>query len=97
MYLNTTEVKALANDIENLNEKISDSASEPSNAVSRLGSSWEGAAGTKAVSLFNSIKSNCMEAQYKIIADYIRFLRERVALGYEEVETKNTSLSEAFK
>jgi len=97
MYVNTKDVMTLASTVEITNNKIADAADEVIAAMNRLYGSWDGASASAVVSLFNNIKDNCIEAQRSCVAEYARFLRERVALGYETVETQNTSLSELFK
>lgn len=97
MYVNTKDVMSLASSIEAINNKIADEASDVKNAMSRLNGSWDGAAASAVISLFNSIRDNCIEGQRVYVSEYVRFLRERVALGYEAVEEQNISLSELFK
>ena len=97
MYVNTNDVMTLASTIETFNNKIADAASDVTSAMNRLNSSWDGASASAVVSLFNNIRDNCIEAQRSCVAEYARFLRERVALGYEDVEKQNISLSELFK
>lgn len=97
MFVITESVMTLASTIEIANNKIADSASGVIAAMNRLYSSWDGASANAIVPLFTNIKDNCIEAQRSCVAEYARFLRERVALGYDAVETQNTSLSELFK
>jgi len=97
MYVNTNDVMTLASTIESINNNIANAASDITSAMNRLNGSWDGASASAVMSLFNNIRDNCIEAQRSCVAEYARFLRERVALGYEEVEKQNISLSELFK
>ncbi len=97
IHVTTDQVAALADTIDNKNTNIADAAQEAIDAINSLSASWDGAASEAVIPLFNSIKSNCIDAQRQIVADYANFLRLRVASGYEQVENNNKSLSELFK
>ena len=93
----TAEVLSLAENINAINNNISNALEKVTSAMNSLNGSWSGAAGERAVSMFNSINSGCIEVQRVAIADYANFLKQRISGGYEQIETINISLSDAFK
>lgn len=97
MKVNTEEVMLLASSVETTNNNITTALERVTSAMKSLNNSWSGAAGEKVVSRFNAINSGCIEVQRLAVADYANFLKIRVSAGYEQVETANTSLSDAFK
>mgnify|MGYP001161684225 CR=1 FL=1 len=97
MFVNTDEVTSLAGNIDTSNNNITNALDNVTSAMNRLKGAWGGAAGEKAATLFNALNSGCIEVQRLAIADYANFLRQRVASGYEQVESANTALSDAFK
>lgn len=97
MFVNTGEVATLASSIDTANNNINNALSDVTSAMSALKNAWGGEAGEKAISMFNALNTNCIEVQRLAISDYANFLRQRVASGYEQVETANMSLSDAFK
>lgn len=97
MFVNTAEVLLLAENINEINNNISNALEKVTSAMNSLNGSWSGAAGERAVSMFNSINSGCIEVQRVAIADYANFLKQRISGGYEQIETINISLSDAFK
>lgn len=97
MYVNTGEIRTLAGNVNSLNDKITIAFDSVLSAMTSLNNSWSGAASESALSVFNKINDNCINIQRLAIADYSKFLTQRVSAGYELVETANKSLSEAFK
>ena len=97
MKVNTEEVMLLASSIETTNNSITTALEKVNAAMKSLNNSWSGAAGEKVVSRFNAINSGCIEMQRLAVIDYVNFLKIRVSSGYEQVETVNISLSDAFK
>lgn len=97
MFVNTDEVTSLAGNIDTSNNNIANALDNVTSAMNRLKGSWNGAAGERAAALFNELNSRCIDVQRLAISDFANFLRQRVASGYEQVETANTKLSDAFK
>ncbi len=97
MKVNTEEVMLLASDVEAVNNNITDALEKVSAAMKSLNNSWSGAAAEKVISRFNEINNNCIEIQRAAVTDYVNFLKVRVSSGYEQIETSNVSLSDAFK
>lgn len=97
MFVNTGEVTTLATNIDTSNNNITNALTEVTSAMNSLKGAWGGAAGEQAIALFSSLQENCIDAQRVAITNYANFLRQCVATGYEQVETVNISLSDAFK
>ena len=97
MFVNTGEVVTLASSIDAANNNINNALNDVTSAMNALKSAWGGEAGEKAISMFNALNTNCIEIQRLVISDYANFLRQMVAFGYEQIESANTSLSDAFK
>ena len=97
MFVNTDAVSSLAENIDTGNNNIKNALDNVTSAMNRLKGAWGGAAGEKAASLFYALNDGCIEVQRLAISDYANFLRQRISSGYEQVETANTALSDAFK
>ena len=97
MFVNTDSVMAIAGEIDSINVKLTDSFSDVESVMVSLRNSWSGEAGEKVMSLFNSLKTNGIEAQKAAVDGYTAFLRQVVADGYVKVENVNIKLSDQFK
>lgn len=97
--VNTTAVRTAMNTLTSLNNSMEKDFDAVKRAMSKLDSSWDGSASSKAISKFNSIKSNyCGSNGRKAVMNtYVKFLSGTVAADYETTEGVNTNLANLFK
>lgn len=97
LKLNTDAVRASANTISKYNKQIKDKMDEVQKAMSKLDAAWDGSAATAAMGKFNQIKNAYADNRYAVVDNYVSFLFQQVGEGYEQTETVNKSLADAFK
>ncbi|HRU98918.1 MAG TPA: WXG100 family type VII secretion target [Ruminococcus sp.] len=97
IQINTDQVSEIASVIESLNRKLSDELTASRDLFTTLGNSWSGEAYEASKAAFNEFATKYFQTYYDIIDNYVKFLRTNVSQGYFDVETANTSLSDAFK
>ena len=97
IQINTDQVSEIASVIESLNRKLSDELTASRDLFTKLGNSWSGEAYEASKAAFNEFATKYFQTYYDIIDNYVKFLRTNVSQGYFDVETANTSLSDAFK
>ena len=101
MKINTDKVRQTANDISNYNKKIDEEFKSVENAISYLKSGWVSTAKDYTSDKFDKIKNNYINnkatRRNQAIENYVKFLKEYIGDIYDEVETKNTNLADAFK
>ena len=90
--INTDEVRAIASEIERINGQLKEQLEMGKKQIDNLGNTWTGKAADDTRSEFNGFA-----AKYFQIQQYVTFLRRNVAEGYDQTETANSSLAEAFK
>lgn len=97
IVINTDQVTEIGNAIESLNKKLSDELTASQELFNTLGNSWSGEAYEASKGAYSEFASKYFQTYYDIIDNYVKFLRTNVSQGYFDVETANTSLSDAFK
>ncbi len=95
--VDTGAVTTAAINIRKINNTIQNDFATVETAVSKMDSSWDGAAATKAISSFNDTKLKFFEARYTVIDNYATLLSTQVGSGYVATETKNYNLADEFK
>lgn len=97
--IDTQLIADAANEINTINNSLETDFATVSRSITRLDTSWDGTAATKAMSTFYSIKSE-MTGSYgrkAILNTYIEFLKNIVAYNYESTENTNIKLADLFK
>ncbi|GMK42098.1 hypothetical protein PCCS19_51570 [Paenibacillus sp. CCS19] len=95
--VNTAQVLDIAQKIEGLNTNLLDQLKEGQTTVKNLANYWEGEAAQATIEAYESFAAKYFQTYHDILDQYVKFLKMNVAQGYFEVETTNTSLSDAFK
>ena len=97
--VDTNKVRATVTAVNTINDNLEKDFNTVIKAMSKLNSSWDGSASSKAISKFNKIKSDyCGSSGRKaVMQNYLKFLSDAVAIGYETTEGTNTKLSDLFK
>lgn len=97
--VDTNLVRNTVASLDKINNNLENDFDNVIKAVNKLDSSWDGSASAKTISQFNRIKSNFCGASGRkaVMQNYLKFLSDAVALGYESTEDANVKLSELFK
>ena len=95
--VNTAQVAQIADSIASLNTKLSDELTTSRSSVGSLATTWEGEASRETIAAFEEFANKYFDDYYKIIDNYVNFLKVNVDSGYFETETVNTKISDAFK
>lgn len=97
IIVDTEKVKATANSIANYNNKIRDDFSSVESAIKSLDSSWNSNAASSGIGAFHDIKNAYHEERYSVVNNFVTFLHKQVDPNYNQTETMNKSLADAFK
>ena len=95
--IDTSQVLAIADRFEGLNNNLQEKLTESQKTVTSLDSVWSGEAANATIEAFNSFATEYFQSYKDLIEQYVQFLRRNVAEGYDSVETTNTTLADSFK
>ena len=95
--IDTAQVMAIADNLDNLNNNMQDTLNAARKAVAGLESIWSGEAASATIEAVNSFANDYFASYKDLIDQYVNFLRKNVSEGYSSVETVNTSLADSFK
>ena len=95
--VDTAQVVQIANTIDTLNKQLREQLEQSKQTIQNLGNSWEGEASQSTIDSYNSFANQYFDSYEQILNQYVVFLKNNVALGYEETETSNVNLADAFK
>ena len=97
LSVNTDQVVQIADNLENLNQQLTDELNGCKAVIDQLKNIWSGEAADATVSSFDEFASKFFQNYQDIITQYVKFLRVNVEQGYFDTETQNISLADAFK
>lgn len=97
MTLDTEQVLAIASQLESDNQELQRLLEESKSAVDNLASIWTGKAAEETRNAYESFAGKYFQSYYDVLDQYVKFLRSNVAEQYEQTETVNTQLADAFK
>ncbi len=91
MVINSSTIRAQAENLSNLNVQFKSQVEELKNTEGTLNSSWDGEA---RVTFHNAFTSDVgqMDTFYKVINDYVAALMN-IAARYEQAEAKNVDIA----
>lgn len=97
--VNTTKINAAISTLTSLNNGMETDFDSIVTAVSKMDSSWDGTASSKAISKFNKLKADCKGSSGRkaVMNQYIKFLTNNVMTDYETTEKTNTDFASMFK
>lgn len=95
--IDTMAVRNAAEKVSRLNRNINYSLDELIRRVSSLNGSWDGSGSENALATFSRMRSDYYQNRYDQVDNFVRFMMNNVAGGYESAENNNISLSDAFK
>lgn len=97
MKLDTDQVRAVASQIENDNNQLKELLENTKGTIDSLSSVWTGQASEETRVSYEQFANKFFQQYYDVLDQYVKFLRTNVADQYEETETINTRLADAFK
>lgn len=95
--IDTAQVVQIADKMASLNDELQQTLESAKKTITNLNLVWEGEAANSTIDAINEFSAKYFQSYYNLIDNYVAFLRKTVSEGYEQAETANTSLSEAFK
>lgn len=96
MTLDTDQVLAIASQIESDNQQLQRLLEDSKTTLDSLSASWTGQASEQTRSAYNSFSTTYFQTYYDVLDQYVKFLRTNVSQQYQEAETVNTQLADAF-
>ena len=95
--IDSEQVLSIASSIENDNKQLQELLNDSKTAVDSLSSYWTGKASDETRSSYDSFASKYFQTYHDVLDQYVKFLRTNVAEQYQQTETVNTQLADAFK
>ena len=97
MTLDTEQVLAIATSIENDNQQLQQLLNESKATIDNLATYWSGNAYEETRNSYETFGGKFFQTYFDVLEQYVKFLRNNVATQYEQTETVNTQLADAFK
>lgn len=94
--ISTDQVLAIANELDTYNKRLNELTSEGKGFFEALSSRWTGEASQKSFDNFSNFANRYKELHEKTLNSYIEFLKVNVSQGYEETESDNINLADAY-
>ena len=95
--IDTEQVLGIASSVESDNGQLQQLLNDSKAAIDSLASYWTGKAAEETRSSYESFANKFFQTYYDVLNQYVKFLRTNVASQYEQTETVNTQLADAFK
>lgn len=95
--IDTIAVRNAAANINRLNKCVNNALDELTRQVSALNRNWDGSGSEHAISTFGNMRADYYHNRYDQVDNFVRFLTQNVAGGYEFAEENNRRLSDLFK
>lgn len=95
--IDTSAVRTTANQIANINSKISSDFSTVDTAINELNRAWDGVASEVAITKFQNIKTLYYNNRYQVVNDMVNYMNRQISEGYEGVEAAIQSAASAFR
>lgn len=95
--LDTEQVLAIASQLEADNNQLKELLTNTKATIDSLASTWTGQAAEETRTSYEGFANKFFQQYYDVIDQYVKFLRSNVSAQYNEVETLNTKLGDAFK
>ena len=97
IILSTEQVLSIASQIESDNQKLQQLLNDSKSAIDSLASYWTGKASDETRSSYETFAGKFFQTYYDVLNQYVKFMRSNVVEQYEQTETVNTQLADAFK
>ncbi|MCL2082883.1 MAG: WXG100 family type VII secretion target [Oscillospiraceae bacterium] len=95
--IDSEQVLAIATQVENDNQQLQQLLNDSKATVNNLSSVWTGKASDETRASYESFANQYFQTYYDVLEQYVKFLRTNVSAQYEQTETVNTQLADAFK
>jgi len=95
--LTTEQVRNIATQIENDNTKLKDLLDDSKTTIDSLSAYWTGDAASETQQAYESFAKKYFQQYYEILHAYVKFLNANVADHYDETETIDKQLADAFR
>ncbi|MFI3312540.1 MAG: WXG100 family type VII secretion target [Eubacteriales bacterium] len=95
--LDSAQVLSIADQITADNALLLETLNASKSTIDGLSSTWTGQASEETMAAYSTFATQYFQTYYDVLEQYVKFLRTNVAAQYEEVETANTQLADAFQ
>lgn len=95
--VNTEQVSGIAQRIHTLNLELDTTLQTGQTTIKNLATTWQGKASEETITSFNSFASKYFQEYQTMIDNYVKFLQNKVQMGYSTTEQANISLADTFK
>lgn len=95
--IDSEQVLSIASQIESDNQTLQQLLNESKASVDALSSYWSGRASDETRASYEAFAGNFFQKYFDVLNQYVKFLRNNVAMQYEQTEQVNTQLADAFK
>lgn len=97
IMVDAEQVRGAATAIKNINDDINKEYDKLISFFDNLGTEWNSEASTYALSKFYEIKDKYYTPRYEVMNQFVNFMNNQVATGYENTENVNSSMMENFR
>lgn len=97
LTLDTDQVVSIASQIESDNNGLKELLEQTKGTIDSLSSTWIGKAADETRASYEQFAGKFFQQYYDVLDQYVKFLRNNVVNQYEQTETINTQLADAFK
>jgi len=97
MTIDSEQVMAIAAQVEKDNLQLKQLLLDSKATIDGLANYWSGKAYEETRASNDLFAGKFFESYYEVLDQYVKFLRSNVAAQYEQTETSNTQLADAFK
>ncbi len=95
--LDSAQVLSIADQISADNTLLQETLNTSKATIDALSSIWTGQASEETMAAYGAFASTYFQKYYDVLDQYVKFLRTNVSAQYEETETVNTQLADAFQ
>ena len=97
LKINAAAVTTAATQLKQINHVLRDQFSDVQKAIQDLDAGWKSKAAVRAVSRFGQIRKNYVDARFYLMEQSADCLTQQIVPGYQETETENNTLADAYK
>lgn len=93
----TEQIEAIASDIDAQNKKLRALLDSSRNSLNSLSGVWTGEAANTTRQSYESFSNRFFQTYEQMLTNYVRYLKESVAIGFVAVEKQSIDLGGNFK
>ncbi len=95
--IDTEQVMSIAAQIENDNNQLKEKLEGTKTTLDSLSATWTGQAADETRASYTEFSNKFFQKYYDVLDQYVKFLRNNVSEQYNQTETVNKTIADAFK